>query len=274
MALEMLRAKNAGTRRWLVVITVYATAYFVSLPMANVAVGQEPTALLEADLIASWTGTVAGISPPQTVTFNITSVTPGSPAGALHFGGRRACALGLEYAGPVGDSYYFTTKRPTGGYCNQLDFGYLDLEFSPPPNDLAFTLSTRDDTVTDKGTAKIQELLERPAADLIGTWSGTVAGISPPQTVTFTITSVTPGSPAGELSFAGRRACKLELEYVAAVGDSYYFTTKRPTGGYCNQLDFGSLDLEFSQSPKESAFTLSKRDDTVTDKGTAKKQVP
>ena len=223
MALEMLRAKNAGTRRWLVVITVYATAYFVSLPMANVAVGQEPTALLEADLIASWTGTVAGISPPQTVTFNITSVTPGSPAGALHFGGRRACALGLEYAGPVGDSYYFTTKRPTGGYCNQLDFGYLDLEFSPPPNDLAFTLSTRDDTVTDKGTAKIQELLERPAADLIGTWSGTVAGISPPQTVTFTITSVTPGSPAESAGIEGLKQTRRGLlalgDIIVAVGD-------------------------------------------------------
>ena len=154
MGQVMLRGKNAIVRRWPVVLAVFAAAYFVYLPMASIAGDQGPSALREAELIGTWSGTVAGSSPPQVVTFTITSVTPGSSAGELRFAGKRACRLELEYAAPVGDSYYFTTKRPTGGYCNQLDFGYVDLEFAQTPNELAFTVSKRNDSVTDKGTVR------------------------------------------------------------------------------------------------------------------------
>lgn len=110
-----------------------------------------------------------------------------------------------------------------------------------------------------------------PAADLVGTWSGKVNGPPPPQTLTITVTSVTLGAPAGVLHFAGARGCKLDLEYAGDDSGHHYFIVKRPTGGYCKQLDFGSLDLSPVPTPKVLAFVISKRDNTPTDKGTVAK---
>lgn len=132
-------------------VVIFAAACASTPDETSAAVGTGPNEKA-ADLIATWKGRVADVNPPLPVTITITAVQPDSPAGTLHFGGRRACRLDVDYAGPDEASFVFTTKRPTGGYCSKLDFGSLDLRFAKPSTALTFTVSKSDGTVTDSGT--------------------------------------------------------------------------------------------------------------------------
>jgi hypothetical protein len=105
--------------------SVCVAAWLFAAGAACDAAAQTATPL--ADAAGRWAGTTPFKDRPVPTQLEIAGSSPGTASAQLHYGEPVACRVTARYAGLNSTGTVFAIRNSTGGYCDRLITGFLEV---------------------------------------------------------------------------------------------------------------------------------------------------